>query len=82
MNSLITKSIKGTQSYLIVAAVFSGAINILMLAGSMFMLQVYDRVIPSHSFETLLALVLLVVCPSSKKMGQVGFGNNGEIGLI
>ena len=61
MNSLITKSIKGTQSYLIVAAVFSGAINILMLAGSMFMLQVYDRVIPSHSFETLLALVLLVV---------------------
>lgn len=61
MNSLITKSIKGTQSYLIVAAIFSGAINILMLAGSMFMLQVYDRVIPSHSFETLLALVLLVV---------------------
>ena len=21
-------------------------------------------------------------CPSSKEMGQVGFGNNGEIGLI
>jgi PrtD family type I secretion system ABC transporter len=41
-------------------ALFSGAINILMLAGSLFMLQVYDRVLPSRSIPTLVALVVLV----------------------
>jgi PrtD family type I secretion system ABC transporter len=39
---------------------FSGAINILMLTGSLFMLQVYDRVLPSRSTETLVALVVIV----------------------
>ncbi|WKL58562.1 type I secretion system permease/ATPase [Asticcacaulis sp. ZE23SCel15] len=43
------------------AAVFSGAINILALTGSLFMLQVYDRVLPSRSLPTLMALVVLVV---------------------
>jgi PrtD family type I secretion system ABC transporter len=40
---------------------FSGAINVLMLTGSLFMLQIYDRVLPSRSVPTLLALVVLVV---------------------
>jgi PrtD family type I secretion system ABC transporter len=37
----------------------SGAVNILALTGSFFMLQVYDRVIPSRSMPTLVALALL-----------------------
>ena len=37
----------------------SCAINILMLAGPLFMLQVYDRVIPSNSLATLGVLTLL-----------------------
>ncbi|MGF9763819.1 type I secretion system permease/ATPase [Microvirga sp. 0TCS3.31] len=41
-------------------ALFSGAINILALTGSVFMLQVYDRVIPSRSIPTLVALAALV----------------------
>lgn len=45
---------------LIGAAVFSGIINILALAGPLFMLEVYDRVIPSHSVPTLIALLVLV----------------------
>src|SRR5215213_869265 len=40
-------------------ALFSGAINLLTLTGSVFMLQVYDRVIPSHSIPTLIGLALL-----------------------
>lgn len=42
------------------AALFSGAINLLMLSGSLFMLQVYDRVLPSRSLPTLVALVILI----------------------
>src|SRR6516162_6261848 len=38
---------------------FSGMSNILMLTGSIFMLEVYDRVLPSRSVPTLVALLLL-----------------------
>jgi ATP-binding cassette subfamily C protein len=41
-------------------ALFSGFVNILMLTGPLFMLQVYDRVLGSRSEETLLALFILV----------------------
>src|SRR5262245_9229019 len=40
---------------------FSGVINVLLLAGSLFNLQVYDRVLASGSVPTLVALVFLVV---------------------
>ncbi|WP_442894002.1 type I secretion system permease/ATPase [Bradyrhizobium sp. AZCC 1620] len=40
---------------------FSGVVNILMLAGSLYMLQVYDRVIPSRNIATLLGLSLMVL---------------------
>jgi ATP-binding cassette subfamily C protein len=40
-------------------ALFSGAINLLALTGSVFMLQVYDRVIPSRSVPTLIGLALV-----------------------
>jgi ATP-binding cassette subfamily C protein len=40
-------------------AAFSGLSNILMLTSSFFMLQVYDRVLPSRSVPTLVALILL-----------------------
>ena len=42
------------------AFVFSIFVNILMLTGPLYMLQVYDRVLGSRSQETLLALSLLV----------------------
>ena len=41
-------------------ALFSGFVNLLMLTGPIFMLQVYDRVLGSRSEETLLALFVLV----------------------
>ncbi|MGX9568641.1 type I secretion system permease/ATPase [Pseudomonas sp. CFBP 5748] len=43
------------------AALFSGVINILALVGPVFMLEVYDRVIPSQSVPTLIALGLLAL---------------------
>ena len=41
-------------------ALFSGLINVLALTGSFYMLQVYDRVIPSHSVPTLIGLSVLM----------------------
>ena len=42
------------------AGVFSIFVNLLMLTGPIFMLQVYDRVLGSRSEETLLALFILM----------------------
>jgi PrtD family type I secretion system ABC transporter len=44
-----------------VVALFSMFANLLMLTGPMYMLQVYDRVLGSKSYETLIALSLLVL---------------------
>lgn len=41
-------------------ACFSALINILALVGSIFMLEVYDRVLPSRSLPTLIVLSILV----------------------
>ncbi len=45
----------------IAITLFSCAINLLMLTGPIFMLQVYDRVLASGSIPTLLVLYLLIV---------------------
>src|SRR5262245_4830452 len=42
-------------------AVFSGIVNLLMLAGPIYMLQVYDRVLASRSLPTLVALSVMLV---------------------
>ncbi|MFN7225561.1 MAG: type I secretion system permease/ATPase, partial [Paracoccaceae bacterium] len=52
------KALRGT---LVWVAGFSALINILMLTGSIYMLQVYDRVLTSGSVPTLLGLFAVVV---------------------
>jgi ATP-binding cassette subfamily C protein PrsD len=42
-------------------AVFSGVVNLLTLSGSIYMLQVYDRVIPSRNIATLVGLSAIVL---------------------
>jgi ATP-binding cassette subfamily C protein len=42
-------------------ALMSGLINVLYLTGSFYMLEVYDRVLPSRSVPTLIALSVLAV---------------------
>src|SRR4051794_32880782 len=49
----------GGRGALVALLLFSGLINILYLTGSFYMLQVYDRVIPSRSVPTLIALSVL-----------------------
>ncbi|MGA8356460.1 MAG: type I secretion system permease/ATPase [Xanthobacteraceae bacterium] len=44
----------------IAIALFSGMSNLLMLSGALFMLEIYDRVLPSRSVPTLVGLLILV----------------------
>lgn len=54
-------AIQKCRTGFIAVGVASALINILYLTGSFFMLQVYDRVIPSKSIPTLIALSILAV---------------------
>ncbi|MGY3233432.1 MULTISPECIES: type I secretion system permease/ATPase [unclassified Bradyrhizobium] len=50
-----------SRGYFVTAAIFSLAINLLYLAGPLYMLQVYDRVISSASEITLLMLTIALL---------------------
>ena len=54
--SPIAAVLKSSRSIFVGVAAISGLINLLMLTGSLFMMQVYDRVLGSHSVPTLWAL--------------------------
>jgi ATP-binding cassette subfamily C protein len=41
-------------------AALSGVLNVLLLAGSIYMMMVYDSVLPSHSIPTLFGLLILL----------------------
>jgi ATP-binding cassette subfamily C protein len=58
--SPVTAALAASRSAFIAIGCFSGIINVLLLSGSMFMLQVYDRVLPSRSLPTLVSLMVLV----------------------
>ena len=49
------------RAYFVTAAIFSLAINLLYLAGPLYMLQVYDRVISSASVVTLVMLTIALL---------------------
>ncbi len=51
---------RGMGGLFATVGVFSAMVNILMLTGSLYMLQIYDRVLSSRSEATLLALTVLV----------------------
>ena len=55
----IYAALKSGRMALVSTGAFSFIINLLMLTGPLFMLQVYDRVLNSGSISTLTALVLL-----------------------
>jgi ABC-type protease/lipase transport system fused ATPase/permease subunit len=50
-----------SRIYYWIVGIFSFFVNLLMLTGPLYMLQVYDRVLGSRSEATLIALPFLVV---------------------
>jgi PrtD family type I secretion system ABC transporter len=55
-DSEVKDAVAASRRALNATFLFSAVINILMMAGPLFMLQVYDRVLSSGSFPTLIAL--------------------------
>src|SRR6185295_14379543 len=57
--SELGEALRACRSAFIGVGVMSCMINLLYLTGSIFMLEVYDRVLPSRSVPTLVGLVIL-----------------------
>lgn len=57
----LVETIRPCRNALLFVAVLSGVLNLLGLSGSFYMLEVYDRVLPSHSLATLMGLTALIV---------------------
>ena len=53
--------LRASARRLVGVALFSGVVNLLTLSGSLYMLQVYDRVLPSRNVGTLVGLSALVL---------------------
>lgn len=54
-------SVRSQRLAFIVVGVLSGIVNLLALTGSFYMLQVYDRVLPSRSIPTLIGLTIIML---------------------
>lgn len=61
MGTELGRALRAHRLAIALVAVFSTFVNLLGLTGSMFMLQVYDRVLPSRSEPTLVLLTVLVI---------------------
>jgi ATP-binding cassette subfamily C protein PrsD len=55
----LAQALAACRDAFIAIGVMSGLINVLYLTGSFFMLEIYDRVLPSRSVPTLVGLVIL-----------------------
>ena len=57
----LSSALTSCRTAFVGVAVMSGVVNVLYLTGSFFMLEVYDRVIPSRSVPTLIGLMALAL---------------------
>ncbi|MEH3102608.1 MAG: type I secretion system permease/ATPase [Sphingomonas phyllosphaerae] len=56
----VAAALGSARQHFVFAALFSGLVNVLYLAPSIFMLQVYDRVVPTRGGTTLLFLIIIL----------------------
>lgn len=59
--SPLAAALRAARGHFWSAALFSGLVNILYLAPSLFMLQVYDRVVPTRGGATLVLLIVALI---------------------
>ena len=56
----LRQALRASRRHFVYAGIFSGLINVLYLVPSIYMLQVYDRVVPTRGDATLLVLTLIL----------------------
>jgi ATP-binding cassette subfamily C protein len=59
--SELKSALRSCRSAFLAIGLFSGLINLLTLSGAIYMLEIYDRVLPSRSVPTLVGLSILLV---------------------
>lgn len=57
----ISQAFRLCRRHFVYAALFSGLVNLLYIAPTLYMLQVYDRVVPTRGLTTLLFLTLILL---------------------
>lgn len=57
----LSQAVRESRSAFMTVLIFSSVVNLLMLTGPLYMLQIYDRVLSSNSVPTLIALSGLVL---------------------
>jgi len=60
-SNVVSAALRGTSRAWIHVAVFSTIVNLLMLTGSIYMMQVYDRVLASRSVATLIGVSIIAL---------------------
>ena len=55
------EALKACRRHLLAAALFSALVNLLYIAPTLYMLQVYDRVVPTQGFQTLGFLTIVML---------------------
>ena len=58
--SELGRALTSCRSAFLSVGLLSGMTNMLMMTGALFMLQIYDRILPSRSVPTLVALAIIV----------------------
>ena len=58
-HSELAAALRSCRGALLAIGLVSGLSNVLMLTGAMFMLEIYDRVLPSRSVPTLIGIAIL-----------------------
>lgn len=57
----LAEALKACRTHFVWAAVFSALVNLLYLTPTLYMMQVYDRVVPTGGIETLLLVTVVAV---------------------
>lgn len=74
----LTDARRAIAGAIVPTLVMSGAVNVILLAGPLYMLQVYDRVLTSHSIQTLVALTVILVVANA----ALGFIDSARAQLL
>lgn len=82
-NTEIQRAIKLCRTSFVLVLVFSFCVNLLALAMPLYLMQVYDTVLPSRSTDTLIMLTLIVVAALAVSAALDGIrrGMLGRIGV-